>query len=368
MRRKILLLLIATLFCAFGGWYLFSRQGIENVTGRKTEVLFPNIGDRVAKISIEQGDDVLVMQLDNSGSSAKWVLPDNDMYPADSGKVNSFVLKVINAPLSQKITKNPEQYTVLGVDENCIEHGSSKVIFYDQSGIELGSIYLGNIPLPKENSDLSAMPIGQYIRKTNDKQVYLVSDVISPKVKMGDWIVTNLATVDPSNISKITQSSVDGEIIFVLSPVFSDAGEVMEEFRLAADYENIALNEEAIYLIKSGIQNLQIEDAYKEENLNKADNPLFGQLFFDLLTTYTLTNGITYKIFSGEAFNRVYIKLEVGFNEENYKTSRLTSGKTEVELFENIQKLKEQLVKANQNYVGWFYLLPSYANSRFRQR
>ena len=358
MNRRFVLFVIITVFCAFLGYYLFSG-GDNYVAERKLRPLFPAIEDKVAKITIEQGDDFLTLQI----SDGKWVLPDNDMYPVDSGKLNALMLKLVNVILTQKVTDNPSMYALYGVDENGVEQGSSKVTLYDTQSDKLGEVYLGKVVMPETTADSSIpIPVGQYIRKASEKRVYLVNDVITPKMKMGDWIVTDIVPVVDADVIQIVHKKRDGSIVLSLSRTGDASG---EELQIDGNFANAELDEETMYLIKSGIRNLQIEDAYKEENIRQPDYPLYG-LTFDMQTIYTLANGVMYKIASAEISNRVYIKIESDVDDQIYRNYAAANNIVEAEIDNNLQKIKEQAAKINQSYSGWLYLLPVYANKKFR--
>ena len=359
MNRRFILLVIITVFCAFLGYYLFS--GSDNpVTERKVKLLFPEAESKAAKITIEQGDDLLTLQINNG----KWVLPDNDMYPVDSGKLNALMLKLVNVRLAQRVTDNPSMHALYGVNDDGVAQGSSKVTLYDAQGEVLGEVYLGKVVMPDVISESSIpVPVGQYIRKAADKRVYLVNDVITPKMKMGDWIVTDIMPVVNANVIRIVHQKSDGKTVLSLG-----AGNGAEDdLQPDGKFANAGLDEETLYLIKSGIKNLQIEDAYKEDNIKQPDYPLYG-LTFDMLATYTLANGVVYRISSAEVLSRVYIKIESDVDEQVYRSAQSTEGDAlpESEIDSNLQKLKEQTAKINQSYSGWFYLLPVYANKKFR--
>ncbi len=367
MKRKLFLLIFLTIICAGGGWYLFG--GIDSIKEKNRAVkLFPEIANKVAKINIEQGDVIFTMQLaDSGGSGLRWVLPDYDFYPADTGKVTSFILSFANLALSKKYTTDEGRFASLGVSDNSVEDGSSRVTFLGREGEELGSVILGLVPFSKDSAGMSTSePLGQYIRKAGDNQVYFVNDIILPKTKITNWIITNLITVDINQIVKIIQQDTAGAgVLFMLNALPGNPNDV--QFKLDTNNDMVSLSDEQIYLVKSGIQNFQIEDAYKEASLNEVDNPLYGRLNFDLLTTYVLKNGVIYKVYSAESFKRTYVKIEVGFDENVYK-DYLSVGKDSTETSGGIQNIREQIARVNQNYVGWVYLVPKYANARFRIR
>ncbi|MCC6932209.1 MAG: DUF4340 domain-containing protein [Deltaproteobacteria bacterium] len=332
----ILLIILALAF------YLLNTGEVKRIKDEQLTA-FPEIADRIARLTIEQGPQQIELKVVNN----QWVIPSRDGYAADSGKVNSFILRLAEMRLSQVATQDESTYADLGVSEQAVKSGRTKVTFYAQDDTKLGAIYLGRdktATTGKTTTNSFRYEVGTYVRRDGDKVVYVSGEPIPVSMAMQHWLSIGLVNEINKNIETITQYNQTPDSN-ALSYTLQSAGEIdgQKQFKLAG--EEIPLNAMATPLVTSGLENLRLDDVFKEGR-----SELQG-INFDKLTVYKLNNGVTYKIRSAAKDKIVFAKIE--------KSCEEVAGKDTI-----CAKLGADI---NVQYKDWVFMLPEYLGKKFRQ-
>ena len=116
---------ILTMICLFlGVVFVYVDSNDREAGSSKEELLFADVdGASVGALKIRKGAQSVELRL----SDANWVLPARFNYPADSSKVRSMLLKLLDLRVTQKITENAEKQDSLGVADSSVDKGSSSV-------------------------------------------------------------------------------------------------------------------------------------------------------------------------------------------------------------------------------------------------
>jgi hypothetical protein len=358
---------------------------ITNVTGRisserSQEFLFEDIdSSKIAQLRIEQGDEIREVVI----KDGVWTLPDKHHYRANQSKVKQILFQLLGLEVSQLVTRDEQNYAELGVTEEAIVEGNARVIFKDKDGKEISGVIIGN---QRKREDPSGMPLptGQYIRRTDKADVYLVGQMITVTASLSGWIDASLVNIPPRSIYSITQSSInkDDVIDFKLLRDESD-----EDARFIPDIQ-LASGEQiknaSINALRTGLENLRIDNVYgQRDDISKEVN-------FDKQVTYALTNGEQYEILSAVSDDKQYIKINVSFNED--LANRIKSEAEQMHAKQMAEKPKdidvseidaeaevgviekpdiklssfEEASKVNIKFDGWIFEVPKHIGDKFR--
>ena len=250
--------------------------------------------DEIKALIVEKGAAVVKLQL----MDRTWAVSDKGSFPADANKIRSLLLKLYDLGSSQSMPSSDEAFKKLGVAENSIEEGFSKVkIFGKDNSAPAAEVFLGRI---RQNAD--GGPGGQYVRLGGSKQVLLINSPIELDADAVAWLETEVLNVRQSTVYKIEQFAIDANGIE--SPVFEFSRGLLEnggwgELRpvsLAA--ESVNYEESVLSQIKGALENVRLKDVEVVDQ-----EPVKG---FDAKTVFKLNTGIAYTILSKQEGDKYY--------------------------------------------------------------
>lgn len=309
MTQKNLLTLVIVLSVLVGIFFL-TQPGYERTDDQHQIRLFSDIdGGKISKIVIEQGNSNIELSSGVPGHDG-WIVPARANYPADTGKINSLLLKILDLSVSQKVTENEQKFDQLGVTDPAVKNGKGKVTLHDKENHILGGLFLGELRKGKGSS-------GQFIRRfgadnSGRKEVYLIAEPINASTDLANWLDTTVANVLQSELEGVTQFKVTNnreEKEFELKKT-EKKGPVPEftlDPPLSGDEQMNAVN---FSQVRSALENLRLNDVLQ------SSDPQLKELVFDKKTVSQLSNGLTYTVLTAQKEpEKCYGKISVTFNQ-----------------------------------------------------
>jgi hypothetical protein len=204
-RNLAVLAAIAVVSIAFAVLALV-HQAAETGGQSRQETLFPNLADRIRKITRIHVDSRQYGAFDvvfkpRSG----WVLPQHGNYPASFEQMRSTVVGLTNLQTIAAKTARPDWYGTIGVDAP--PQGSGTLIqLFDEKGNVLAALIMG------KETDIgdSGGAVGLYVRKPGEAQSWLARAVFEPKSNPSDWLDKNTVDVDRTRIAEADVTPVSG--------------------------------------------------------------------------------------------------------------------------------------------------------------
>jgi len=383
-RKSLILLVVVLLIMAIGFCYISGSN--TSVTEDRGKYLFGDIkAEDIGKIEIVQGSESLSLERKNG----IWSLPAKHFYPADFSKVQSFVLKLLDQRLTQEVTANSERFRQLGVDEESVLQGRTKITLSNAASESMGSVYLGESRKEKSNTGVPT-PSGQYVRNAADSTVYLVSPPISAVTAVADWLNSSISDVLRSRVYSVEQfelkdgqQTLDFEIVRADGEADSTSGNA---FKLKDVQQNIPEAEDgysAVLQVASGLENLRFSEVYNVADAHVKD------ISFTTRTVYKLTDGLVYIVDTRLRGDKLLAKLNVKFDstlaaELKAKSDETEKSKEPVEPAKENQDVKSptsattvvsrpvfaddnSAAAINQSLQSWVFEFPKYVESKFRQ-
>jgi hypothetical protein len=289
--------------------------------------LFQDIdGQNISKIRIEQGSESVEIELKDGA----WRLPARNGYVADSSKVRALLLKVFDMSVSQKIPATPDSFETLGVTDAAIKRGLSKLSFLDANGKLLTGIYVGEARKGSGNKAALSMVNGQYVRRVDQQDVYVVSTPVTASPNVASWLEANLVNVLQSAIYSIIQSkqTENGEELLFELDRSGEQDEQMKapELSLAGGVpDGKVLQQSVVSQIRAGLENLRISDVFP------VSAPEVKDVVFDMASLYKTTNGLVYHVSTGKTGEKYFAKLSVTFDQELAKQLQEENEKKQAE-------------------------------------
>lgn len=350
MNQKMVSVLFFVLL-ALGGAFYFAQSGEGGRNKRETFFIFEDVkAENISQLKLDQGDTSIVLEL----KEGTWTVPDRAYYPASVSKVKSLLYKALGLEVSQLVTEQESNFEKLGVTDEAVKKGQGKVTFRDKEGKDISGILFGDHRKKTHESGLS-MPTGQYVRRSDQKRVYMIAEPVTVVTTVSNWLETNLMNILPSRIYSIAQGAQSGEmesINFELTRDPKSKNETTPEFLLkTAVPEGKAIDAGTIGQVRSALENLRIDD------VSSLDSEEAKGLIFDEKTIFQLTNGQVITVATAKKDNTVYGKIQVAFDEQLASTlktdaEKVAQERAEKEKAEKEKKAAEEAAKSQETSEG----------------
>ncbi len=381
MTLRNLYALLALLLVLAAVFYV-SKSDFESVStessNSKVRLLENRNGEQAATLLIEQGADLLEIKK----SENQWVVASKDSYPADAGKVGGLLLKLFDLQTSQRVPTGPKSAEKLGLAPSSVKNeGYTKISLLSEKGDILGGLRLGKLRQKKKESGSGAgmgfSAAGQYVRRLDDEQVYVIGLPINVSAKASEWVQTSILNAPSANVMHIAHSIIDGEqekLVFSLSRD-SSADDLTLDGDVPAGEE---VQSSVISQLGSALENLRLIDVSRAE----------GDFRADRRSVYKLNNGAVYTVETkgkgDNALGRIRVIKDPSWvallKETTAQESNDSSGSEEADgsapsgtesstdaagVFAEVRE--EEIEAQNARFNPWIFEFPSYQAMKFRR-
>lgn len=188
MKLKTLFTAVAALAVLAGlGLLAKSKLGGPAAGGRVGQPLMDGVDlNAAARIEIAGPANRVTLIAKPTG----WAVLEQGEFPADQGKLNTFLLKLAEQKVADKVTENPANFGELGVltveeNGNKAENRKTGTQFriLDGSGKPLYQLLIGR----ERGANSAAFP-GQYVRFPQEKAALLTGTELTAETEAKDWI------------------------------------------------------------------------------------------------------------------------------------------------------------------------------------
>lgn len=323
MNQKTLALLVGVTVL-LGGLYYATIPVDRRAAVFEPRRLFDDVdGQRVERIRIDQGDQSLEL----AQKEGVWYVPSRGDFPADSAKVRSLLVKLFELTVSQKLPSSSASPDKLGVSDEALKRGSSKVTLLDGKGSPVAGLRIGDARKGTRGSLGGGSGAGQYVRREGQPDIYLIPAPLSVSVSPGYWLDTNLVNVLPGSLLSVQATrETEGmsKVEFELSAAGSSVPGETPKFELAGGVPaGKALQEGAVAQARSALENMRFTD------VSPKDAPEVKDLHYDWVNTFRLNNGLVYRVESAQKEDKYFARVSVSL--DNDLVARLKKEKEEAD-------------------------------------
>jgi len=179
----------------------------EKVEGEKLMPGFGGYADRIAQVTVQQGETTLTFK---KGDNNNWKLTERDAYPVKSVKVRELLRSIAMAELVETKTRAPKRYALLELEDPAGKNAQSKLI---KMGTASGQ-YLADLVVGKQRAGAfgSGKP-GSYVRRPGNDQTWLSNTVIEVPMEVTDWVDPAFLKLPADQIRSVKLTPPDGEAI-----------------------------------------------------------------------------------------------------------------------------------------------------------
>ncbi len=242
-----------------------------------------------AQIQITGRDNISIERRD----AGLWVIGSYHNLPLDISKMGQLITDLREASLARLVTKNPEKRDDLQIDDQ------SLIAFYDESGDELGRIYIGK----------TGKNGGRIIARNDETEVYLTDNNLSIDTANNDWVETDLIPFTANDVKAITLHwpTEEAGVITVSRETQAD------EFAMADLPEGATLYPSNILSSMRNLTNARFTDVFDASEATKYEDAFAHAYHFAL----TLFDETSWDIYVGQAPEpEIADGAEINFGEE----------------------------------------------------
>ena len=187
------LLLAAVIHTRADSWVSGTASGAKLLPSLQRDM------PRIATITLKQGTQAVT--LERKGEA--WSLKDRGGYLVQGDRVRALLLKLADAEIVDRKTRNPERFGVLELEDLTAKDAKSRLLsIADDKGKAMHEILVGK----RSVEQFAAGKGGTYIRRPAEKETWLVSTEIDVNPAVNQWVDT---TMFEAEIAKVKQVVVN---------------------------------------------------------------------------------------------------------------------------------------------------------------
>ena len=158
---------------------------------------------RLAAITVKQGGQSVT--LERKGEA--WSLKDRGGYPVQGDRVRALLVKLADAEIVDRKTRNPERFNLLELEEPTLKDAKSRVVsMTDSAGKSLVDLIVGK----RSVEQFAAGKGGTYVRRPGEKDTWLVSTEIDVNTAVNQWVDTTVFEAEIAKVKRV-EINVAGE-------------------------------------------------------------------------------------------------------------------------------------------------------------
>ncbi|MCJ7682872.1 MAG: DUF4340 domain-containing protein [Desulfobacteraceae bacterium] len=361
--KTLVILLIVLGVLAAAGALIIHLQSSSSSSGEMGTYLLEQLpANEVASIIIETPVDTVSLMKKGD----LWVVEERFGYPADFPKISGFVktLKQVKVgrrfESSEKILKRLSLKSP-GDSETPKDERGAWIRMKDKEGRPVLGILLGKTRLKGKEKK---MPDGQYVILSKGPEIYLIDTILASfETGPSAWLEKSPVKVDAREIQSISCMGPGGKLVRYR---FERAGKG-KDLELIDPSTNQEIKKSSLSRLSSALSSLQIKDVE-----NPSAPPQSIQKEASPLLVYHLFNGLTYRVYPGEACSGTmpcYLRIGVDYKKpgpvKGEKTQAASSSKKAPPAEKSQEELAAVATEQNARVSPWVYVIPEWQHNAF---
>ena len=187
------LVLAAVVHSRADSWSTGAASGIKLLPSLQRDM------PRLSTITMKQGAQSIT--LERKGEA--WSLKDRGGYPVQGDRVRALMLRLADAELIDRKTRNPERFSLLELEDLTAKDAKSRLlVLADDKAKPLAELLIGK----RSVEQFGAGKGGTYIRRPAEKETWLVNSEIEINTAVNMWVDT---TIFEAQIAQVKQVDID---------------------------------------------------------------------------------------------------------------------------------------------------------------
>lgn len=169
-------------------------------SGAKLFASLPRDAARAQTITLKQGANALTFEK----KGEDWSIKDRGGFPVQAERVRSLMLKLAQAELVERRTRNPEKFKVLELEDPAGKDAKSRwLAIADDKGKALAELIVGK----RSSEQLGQGKGGTYIRRPGENETWLVSGEIDVSTAVNQWVDTSMFEAEIAKVVRVTSEA-----------------------------------------------------------------------------------------------------------------------------------------------------------------
>lgn len=184
------LLLAAFVHTRADSWSAGTAQGVKLLPTLQRDM------PRLATITMKQGAQAVT--LERKGEA--WSLKDRGGYPVQGERVRALLLKLSDAELVDRKTRNPERFAVLELEDVTAKDAKSRLLtLADEKARPLAELLIGK----RSVEQFGAGKGGTYVRRPGESDTWVVNAEIDLPTAVNQWVDTNIFEAQIAQVKRV---------------------------------------------------------------------------------------------------------------------------------------------------------------------
>jgi hypothetical protein len=307
----------------------FSRESFKS----GTPLLQGLAPEKIGAIEIKQGADTLTLKRSGEG----FVIEEKGGYPADTNKINTLIIDLMDIRLATKVTDSAANHAELGVADSSVD--AVILTLKNLEGKQIAGIIKGK--------SLS-VGSGSYIRRSGENAVFSTEAYITINSKATDYIDSDLFKFDTKNISRVDVTTPEGS--YTLEKETVEGKEDETKARLLNVPRGKTADQSTCDDVFEALQYLSFDDVLKEGDI---------QPQWDATYRCTLDSGLTYIVQLAKIGDKNYIRLSAQPPEVDSVSISQNEADESLKKKEAILLAGDTAAAFTKKHSGWIYEVSS---------
>ena len=271
--RSFSILLIAAILCVALGLFLNRGGDTTAASASAGQKFFPDlVVNDVVEVTVAgpeaAGDPMAdappapqVKSFVIKKAGEAWGAAEKGGYPVDVGKLKQLVVGLSEMRIAAEMTKKPDFYKKLGVQEITEPEATSKrITLKDKDGKVVTDVLVGNAKTTQSFGGKPAL----YVRKFGEPQAFEVTGQLTVSADAPSWLDREVAKLESARVRRVTTTHTDGMQLAVSKTAAEDKNFAVEGLPEGKElmWEGVANG------IAGALQYLNLEDVQKNDGLD----------------------------------------------------------------------------------------------------
>lgn len=367
MNAKTLLVLGLASAALLGAAFVVAsqREGAYTPARENGKKLFPELAkdvNSVVELTVRSKDSTVAVKRDGE----RWGMADKGGYPVDFDKVKQLVVAISEFEILSEMTRNPEHFKKLGVQDPTAEESESKqVTLKNASGAVLADVIIGSA---KTTQGFGGKP-SLFVRPVSGDQPYQVTGQVNLFGDASSWMKRDICKIESNRVAQVVIEHPDGAKLAIAKSAPED-----KDFAV----QDLPAGEELMWSgaanpIGGALQYLSLEDVKPADQIT-LENPTTAE--------FTTFDGVRLTVQSAEMDGKTWIRLAAAFDESLRSEQAGPPAPPAAEGAEGaeapppapastlkpVEDVRKEVEELNAQFSRWVYAVPGYNGANFRKR
>ena len=167
---------------------------------------------RLATITMKQGSQSVTLERKPDKGGEAWSLKDRGGYPVQGERVRALLLKLVDAELVDRKTRNPDRFGLLELEDMSVKDAKTRQLtLADDKGQKLADLLVGK----RSVEQFAAGKGGTYVRRPAEKETWVVNSEIDLPTAVNQWVDTSIFEAQVAQVRKV-EVSLEGTPSFAI--------------------------------------------------------------------------------------------------------------------------------------------------------